>query len=76
MSLTNIPCEQPGCAGTIDDGYCDTCGMAAVKTKAAPRSDASDFTGNLTQVNNPLSQHLNLNMPSEANNCTIVLVGS
>ncbi|MFD1115977.1 tetratricopeptide repeat protein [Sphaerisporangium aureirubrum] len=23
-------CEQPGCAGTVMDGYCDTCGMAPV----------------------------------------------
>lgn len=61
MSLTNLPCEQTGCTGTIDDGYCDTCGMAAVnKTKAAPRSDASaqDFIGSLSQVNNSFSQRL------------------
>ncbi len=23
-----MKCQQPGCAGTIVDGYCDTCGMA------------------------------------------------
>jgi serine/threonine-protein kinase PknG len=23
-------CRRPGCGGTIEDGYCDTCGMAAV----------------------------------------------
>ncbi len=22
-------CTRPGCAGTVEDGYCDTCGMAA-----------------------------------------------
>src|SRR5207247_9411099 len=22
-------CSQPGCGGTIQDGYCDTCGLAA-----------------------------------------------
>ena len=22
-------CAQPGCGGTIQDGYCDTCGLAA-----------------------------------------------
>uniref|UniRef100_UPI001D0C2448 serine/threonine-protein kinase n=1 Tax=Nocardioides lijunqiniae TaxID=2760832 RepID=UPI001D0C2448 len=29
------PCAQPGCTGTIADGYCDTCGMAAGSAAAA-----------------------------------------
>ena len=24
-----MKCTQPGCSGTIIDGYCDVCGMAA-----------------------------------------------
>ena len=24
----NPPCRRPGCAGTIQDGYCDVCGLA------------------------------------------------
>jgi hypothetical protein len=24
-----MTCTQPGCGGTIQDGYCDTCGLAA-----------------------------------------------
>ena len=24
-----MTCSQPGCGGTIQDGYCDTCGLAA-----------------------------------------------
>ncbi|HEY2284502.1 MAG TPA: serine/threonine protein kinase, partial [Streptosporangiaceae bacterium] len=24
-----MSCTQPGCGGTIQDGYCDTCGLAA-----------------------------------------------
>ncbi len=28
-------CRQPGCNGTIEDGYCDVCGHAAVKGAAA-----------------------------------------
>ncbi len=28
MSAATIRCTQPGCAGTIDSGYCDTCGIA------------------------------------------------
>jgi serine/threonine-protein kinase PknG len=26
--MTMLACEQPGCGGTIDDGYCDACGFA------------------------------------------------
>ncbi len=25
-----MKCTQPGCSGTIVDGYCDVCGMAGV----------------------------------------------
>lgn len=34
-------CSQPGCSGTIADGYCDTCGMAATAASggAAPSGD-------------------------------------
>jgi serine/threonine-protein kinase PknG len=33
-------CEQPGCGGTIQDGYCDRCGLAPkrVETASAPAS--------------------------------------
>lgn len=27
-----MTCTQPGCSGTLSDGYCDVCGMAAVST--------------------------------------------
>ncbi len=33
-------CKQPGCAGTIDSGYCDTCGMAAASVAAAATSSS------------------------------------
>ncbi|MBS44992.1 MAG: serine/threonine protein kinase [Nocardioides sp.] len=33
-------CSQPGCAGTIADGYCDTCGMAAAPGSSAPAASA------------------------------------
>lgn len=32
------PCRQPGCAGTVVDGYCDQCGMPGDPTPA-PASD-------------------------------------
>lgn len=39
-------CTQPGCSGTIADGYCDTCGMAAADRPApVPVSGASPMGG-------------------------------
>ena len=32
-----MTCTQPGCGGTIQDGYCDTCGLAA----SAPASSSA-----------------------------------
>ncbi|HSS88242.1 MAG TPA: serine/threonine protein kinase, partial [Streptosporangiaceae bacterium] len=29
MTTTTTQCTQPGCGGTIEDGYCTVCGMAA-----------------------------------------------
>ena len=29
--MSNERCSQPGCTGTIDEGYCDACGHAALK---------------------------------------------
>ena len=40
-----MSCEQPGCAGTIVDGYCDVCGMApaaGTTSTAAPGLDKLD----------------------------------
>ena len=33
-----MKCQQPGCAGTIVDGYCDTCGMAPADATSAAAS--------------------------------------
>ena len=35
--MVDMRCTRPGCGGTLLDGYCDTCGLAA---KAAPKADA------------------------------------
>ena len=24
--MSDLPCTQPGCTGTVVDGYCDVCG--------------------------------------------------
>ncbi len=34
-------CKQPGCRGGIEDGYCDVCGHAAVKSGAAKAATGS-----------------------------------
>lgn len=34
-------CAQPGCTGTIDEGYCDLCGSAATPASGGPASGAS-----------------------------------
>jgi serine/threonine-protein kinase PknG len=31
ISMSSERCSQPGCSGVIDEGYCDSCGHAAVK---------------------------------------------
>ncbi|MDP2771915.1 MAG: tetratricopeptide repeat protein [Nocardioides sp.] len=33
--MSNVTCTQPGCSGTVTDGYCDVCGMAAVPGASA-----------------------------------------
>ncbi|CAB4734273.1 MAG: protein kinase [Actinobacteria bacterium] len=41
-----MTCTQPGCSGTITDGYCDVCGMAAAPgTSAAPAATAPAGAG-------------------------------
>jgi serine/threonine-protein kinase PknG len=32
--MSKLICTRNGCNGTIDDGYCDTCGMAALKSRS------------------------------------------
>jgi serine/threonine-protein kinase PknG len=40
--MNAVACTQPGCSGTIDSGYCDTCGMSQT---AAPISTGSIPSG-------------------------------
>jgi polyisoprenyl-teichoic acid--peptidoglycan teichoic acid transferase len=35
---SDAPCTQPGCPGTIADGYCDVCGIPATPTVGAAMS--------------------------------------
>jgi len=36
-----VTCTQPGCGGTIQDGYCDTCGLAATAGASGASSASS-----------------------------------
>ncbi|HEV2633747.1 MAG TPA: tetratricopeptide repeat protein [Actinocrinis sp.] len=38
--MSGVKCARPGCAGTIEDGYCDTCGMAAAPASAGAGTGA------------------------------------
>ena len=41
-----MTCQQPGCSGSIQDGYCDVCGMAAATgSPSAPTSTPSTTAG-------------------------------
>jgi serine/threonine-protein kinase PknG len=42
--MTTIACKQPGCTGTILDGYCDVCGSPEAAAVATPASDGSAGT--------------------------------
>ena len=34
--MPGTPCGAAGCAGQIEDGFCDTCGRAATFAMSAP----------------------------------------
>jgi serine/threonine-protein kinase PknG len=55
MTADPSPCGRPGCTGTIDEGYCDTCGLAVAATgtaRAAAPVDLPD-TGIATRAGPP-----------------------
>ena len=39
--MSGQPCRQPGCGGTIEDGYCDVCGTPADAPVAAAAASGS-----------------------------------
>jgi serine/threonine-protein kinase PknG len=55
-----MKCQRPGCTGTIEDGYCDTCGRAPVATgtasaKATVGKAANSPTNNSGRTNNAVA---------------------
>ena len=45
-------CKQPGCMGAIEDGYCDVCGHAAVKSAMA--GSAVDSSARASRPSGPM----------------------
>ncbi len=43
--MTAAACTQPGCGGTIQDGYCDVCGLAPSPVPAGPARGAAPGPG-------------------------------
>ncbi|HEX7994827.1 MAG TPA: serine/threonine protein kinase, partial [Streptosporangiaceae bacterium] len=44
MTTTTATCTQPGCGGTIDDGYCIVCGLAASSALAPVTGQAQSLS--------------------------------
>jgi serine/threonine-protein kinase PknG len=42
MTTTKTTCARPGCGGTIEGGYCDTCGLAPVPSQPASARPVPD----------------------------------
>jgi serine/threonine-protein kinase PknG len=47
MTTAMIRCAQPGCDGTIQDGYCDTCGLAAPAASSGPSAPSGSVGSGL-----------------------------
>ncbi len=64
-------CLQAGCTGTIDDGYCDVCGMAGAKASSPASSISnsvskpkSSSSSSLSQVSGEFSTRVSQAVPS------------
>ena len=44
-TTATVPCSEPGCPGTIEDGYCNVCGAPAGGSGTTPTPAASGPTG-------------------------------
>jgi serine/threonine-protein kinase PknG len=54
-------CRRPGCSGLIEDGYCNLCGHAEVKSPAAASAESARRPA---QSTSPLGSHSSLSTPS------------
>ncbi|HZY00195.1 MAG TPA: tetratricopeptide repeat protein [Dermatophilaceae bacterium] len=56
--MTTIACTQPGCTGTIQDGYCDVCGSPEGSAPAPDLSAATAGVGGTTSTVSRASNRL------------------
>ena len=68
-------CTQPGCSGTIADGYCDVCGMAA-ESPAAAGAPATSAGGTADPASSPVSTAMSGRASSASNRLGQVPLGS
>ncbi len=58
--MTDIRCQRNGCNGIIEDGYCDVCGMAAIKQQEVTNNRPSINTKNqFTNLSSSLPTNTN-----------------
>ena len=46
----NEHCQRPNCNGTIEDGYCNVCGLAAVRSQTTSQKQTTTPTGRNSSV--------------------------
>jgi serine/threonine-protein kinase PknG len=64
--MSKLTCTRNGCNGTIDDGYCDTCGMAALKSQSE-----LDLTRAGAASNRPIHQTGSQSLKTAPNSASI-----
>ncbi len=43
--MTTMKCARPDCSGAIEDGYCNSCGLAPIKAPGSPKKVAESSDG-------------------------------
>src|SRR5579883_2549387 len=46
----NEHCQRPKCTGTIEDGYCNVCGLAAVRSQTTSQKQTTTPTGRSASI--------------------------
>jgi hypothetical protein len=65
-------CTQPGCAGTIVDGYCDVCGSPASAAPFVPAQAAASAASPASAEPDQMAVHRESGFPAEPKNAGIM----